>query len=58
MGGGKIKTIGSPIHLSRTPPRFRMPPPQCGENNTEVLHYDDERIAKLVVRGVLEAYEE
>ncbi len=59
---GKIKTIGSPIHLSKTPPRFRMPPPQCGENNTEVLRevlrYDDERIAKLAVAGVLEAYED
>ena len=59
---GKIKTIGSPIHLSKTPTTFRMPPPQCGEHNTEVLrellHYDDKRIAKLAVAGVLETYEE
>jgi crotonobetainyl-CoA:carnitine CoA-transferase CaiB-like acyl-CoA transferase len=59
---GKIRTIGSPIHLSKTPPAFRLPPPQCGEHNTEVLeevlHYDEERISELAVSGVLEGYEE
>jgi formyl-CoA transferase len=57
---GQIKTIGSPIHMSRTPPGFRMPPPQCGEHNSEilaeVLHYEEERIAELAVSGVLEGY--
>ena len=59
---GKIKTIGSPLHLSRTPVKFRLPPPQCGEHNDEVLQelldYDDERIASLAMAGVFETYEE
>jgi crotonobetainyl-CoA:carnitine CoA-transferase CaiB-like acyl-CoA transferase len=55
---GKIKTIGSPLHLSKTPVEFRMPPPQCGEHNMEVLQevleYDDEQIAGLAVAEVFE----
>jgi crotonobetainyl-CoA:carnitine CoA-transferase CaiB-like acyl-CoA transferase len=59
---GKIKTIGSPLHLSKTPVEFRMPPPASGEHNFEVLQevlgYDDERVAELAVAGVFEVYED
>ncbi len=55
---GKIKAIGSPIHLSRTPPDYRLPPPLCGQHTSEVLEgllgYDEERIAQLAMDGAFE----
>ena len=58
---GKIKAIGSPIHLSRTPPDYRLPPPLCGQHTSEVLEgllgYDEERIAQLAMDGAFELEE-
>ena len=58
---GKINTIGSPLHLSKTPVEFRLPPPQSGEHNMELLEelldYDGERITELAVAGVFETYD-
>lgn len=34
---GKIKMIGSPLHLSRTPVSIRHHPPNIGEHNEEIL---------------------
>src|SRR5690625_2698401 len=34
---GKIKMIGSPLHLSRTPVVIRRHPPNIGEHNEEIL---------------------
>jgi len=57
---GKIDTIGNPLHLSKTPARFRLPPPRAGEHNEEVLeellHYDDDRLAALAAAGIFETY--
>lgn len=35
---GKIKVIGSPLKLSRTPVTFRYYPPDIGEHNEEILN--------------------
>lgn len=37
MAGGKVPTIGNPIHMSRTPPAYRRPPPRLGEHTAEIL---------------------
>ena len=59
---GNINTIGSPVHLSKTPAEFRLPPPQSGEHNLQVLEelldYDDDRLAALAVAGVFETYDD
>ncbi len=34
---GKIKLIANPIKFSKTPVRYRRPPPTCGEHSNEVL---------------------
>jgi CoA:oxalate CoA-transferase len=50
-GLGEIRTMGSPIHLSKSPMQLRHRPPAAGEHNDEilsdVLDYDDERLAAL-----------
>jgi crotonobetainyl-CoA:carnitine CoA-transferase CaiB-like acyl-CoA transferase len=54
---GRIRTVGDPIHMSRSPVEVRHAPPSAGEHNDEVLRdelgYDDARIAALIEDGVL-----
>ena len=35
--GGQVSLIGSPLHLSRTPPTYRHLPPRRGQHTDEVL---------------------
>jgi formyl-CoA transferase len=48
---GKLKLVGSPLKLSKTPVQYRLPPPLLGEHTEsvlrEVLGYDKETIARL-----------
>jgi formyl-CoA transferase len=48
---GKLKLVGSPMKLSKTPVQYRIPPPLLGEHTEsvlrEVLGYDKETIARL-----------
>jgi formyl-CoA transferase len=48
---GKLKVVGSPMKLSKTPVQYRIPPPPLGEHTEsiprEVLGYDIETIARL-----------
>ncbi len=48
---GKLKLVGSPMKLSKTPVQYRIPPPLLGEHTESVLHevlgYDKEKIARL-----------
>jgi crotonobetainyl-CoA:carnitine CoA-transferase CaiB-like acyl-CoA transferase len=52
---GTLRTIGSPLAMSRTPARIRRPPPLLGEHVAEVLstwlEYPEERIAELREQG-------
>jgi crotonobetainyl-CoA:carnitine CoA-transferase CaiB-like acyl-CoA transferase len=34
---GVIRTIGNPVHFSRTPVSYRLPPPLLGEHTQEIL---------------------
>jgi crotonobetainyl-CoA:carnitine CoA-transferase CaiB-like acyl-CoA transferase len=50
---GKIRTLGSPIHMSLTPPIVRRPAPLLGQHTVEVLReagYDDEQITQIMSR--------
>lgn len=51
-------TVGSPINLSGTPVEYLRPAPMLGEHTDEVLKrqlgLDDERLAELKARGVIE----
>jgi crotonobetainyl-CoA:carnitine CoA-transferase CaiB-like acyl-CoA transferase len=51
-------TVGSPIKLSGTPVEYLRPAPMLGEHTDEVLTrqlgLDDERLAELKARGVIE----
>lgn len=48
---GKFKVVGSPMKLSETPVRHRLPPPLLGEQTEEILRdilgYEKARIARL-----------
>jgi formyl-CoA transferase len=48
---GRIKVIGSPIHLSETPPEIYAPAPLLGQHSSDilknVLNYDEDRIDAL-----------
>lgn len=37
LNGQAVKTIASPIRMSRTPPSYRRPPPRLGEHSKEVF---------------------
>jgi crotonobetainyl-CoA:carnitine CoA-transferase CaiB-like acyl-CoA transferase len=47
---GTLRTLGSPIKMSQTPPEVTRRAPQLGEHTSEVLGeagYDEEAIAAL-----------
>jgi crotonobetainyl-CoA:carnitine CoA-transferase CaiB-like acyl-CoA transferase len=53
---GRVRQIGSPFHLSDTPPAFRNFAPVLGANTTEVLDglgYDASEIARLERDGIV-----
>ncbi|HLW12088.1 MAG TPA: CoA transferase [Casimicrobiaceae bacterium] len=53
---GPMKTLGCPIHFSRTPTRVTRPAPMLGEHTRELLReygYDDAAIDALVADGVV-----
>jgi crotonobetainyl-CoA:carnitine CoA-transferase CaiB-like acyl-CoA transferase len=56
-GLGRIRTMGSPIHLSNSPLQLRHVPPAAGEHNEEILAdilgFDDETVAALFESGAL-----
>lgn len=35
--GGRVSLIGNPIHMSRTAPTYRMPPPRLGQHTDDIL---------------------
>ncbi len=54
---GPVSLIGSPLKLSATPVSYDRSPPEASEHTleilTDVLGYDDDRIARLVAVGAL-----
>jgi formyl-CoA transferase len=54
---GTVRLIGSPLRFSRTPVRYRLPPPLLGEHTASVLKdllgLTEEEIARLSEEGVL-----
>lgn len=55
---GTVRTIGSPVHLSATPPSARTPPPTHGQHTQSILaalgiHADE--VALLNDRGIVRA---
>ncbi len=53
---GKVRTPGFPVKMSRTPGTNRLPAPQLGQHNeeilTELLGYTKERVADLRKAGI------
>ena len=51
----KLKVIGSPIKLSRTPVEYKKAPPMLGEHTDEILARvtDAEKIATLRAQGII-----
>jgi crotonobetainyl-CoA:carnitine CoA-transferase CaiB-like acyl-CoA transferase len=35
--GGAVRLLGNPLHLSRTPVSYRLPPPHFGQDTADVL---------------------
>lgn len=56
-GDGAVSLIGNPLRLSRTPVRYRHPPPMLGEHTEavlrEVLDFDAERVEALKRAGAI-----
>ena len=55
-GVGKIKVLGTPIRMSRTPPTGRLPAPFLGEHTEAVLQelgYDAAEIDAFRTKGVI-----
>jgi len=55
-GAGKVKQLGIPIKLSRTPGAVRAPGPGLGEHTAQVLAaagYSEEEIAALEESGAV-----
>ncbi len=53
---GKIKLIGFPVKLERTPAHISLPPPVLGQHTREILqklNYSDEEINDLKKRGII-----
>ncbi len=54
---GPVRTLGCPIHFSRTPTRITRPAPMLGEHTRELLReygYGDAEIDALIADGVVE----
>lgn len=51
----KLKVIGSPIKLSRTPVEYKQAPPMLGEHTNEILARvaDAEKLAELRSKGII-----
>lgn len=51
----KLKVIGSPIKLSRTPVEYKKAPPMLGEHTNEILArvVDAEKLAELRTKGII-----
>ena len=55
-GIGRVRQLGSPIALSRTPASIERPAPELGADSEEVLAsigYGPEEIAELKEEGVI-----
>ena len=54
---GRIRTVGSPLHMSRSPVELRHVPPVAGQHNDEVLRgelgYGEERMNALLAAGAV-----
>jgi crotonobetainyl-CoA:carnitine CoA-transferase CaiB-like acyl-CoA transferase len=53
---GEYRAIGDPIKLSRTPARLRLPPPEFGSSNREILAevgYTSDEIDALIESGIV-----
>jgi crotonobetainyl-CoA:carnitine CoA-transferase CaiB-like acyl-CoA transferase len=52
-----VRTVASPIRLSRTPVDYRLPPPGLGQHTMFVLKsrlgLDDAALAELATLGVI-----
>jgi crotonobetainyl-CoA:carnitine CoA-transferase CaiB-like acyl-CoA transferase len=54
VGGQPVRSVAAPFKLSRTPTRFRRPPPQLGSHTAEILQelgVDDADVARLRAAG-------
>ncbi|MGV8982214.1 CaiB/BaiF CoA transferase family protein [Clostridium sp.] len=55
-GTGKIKLVGNPIKLSKTPPEIKKPSPLLGQDTVEILEsmgYSSEEIQDLRINKVI-----
>jgi crotonobetainyl-CoA:carnitine CoA-transferase CaiB-like acyl-CoA transferase len=55
-GLGRVKGLGNPVKMSRTPPAMRTVAPALGEDTDAVLRetgLDDDEIAALRVQGAV-----
>lgn len=53
---GKIKMIGFPVKLSRTPCAISLPPPALGQNKSEILkglNFSEKDVHKLKQEGII-----
>jgi formyl-CoA transferase/CoA:oxalate CoA-transferase len=53
---GDIRVLGNPMHLSHTPPTYRLPPPSLGQHTDEILAelgYVTEEIVAMREGGVV-----
>ncbi len=53
---GTVKVLNSPIRMSGTPNRVRIPAPMLGEHNAEVLRglgYTEQRVSEILRDGVI-----
>jgi crotonobetainyl-CoA:carnitine CoA-transferase CaiB-like acyl-CoA transferase len=53
---GTVKSLGSPVHLSRSSVQYRLPPPVLGEHTDVILSelgYSSEEIVALRADGVV-----
>lgn len=53
---GDIRVLGNPMHLSHTPPTYRLPPPTLGQHTAEILAglgYSPADIAALQQEGAV-----
>jgi len=53
---GPVRSLGNPMHLSCTPPSYRLPPPLLGQHTDEILQalgYTADHIARLRREGAI-----